>query len=113
MDDEQFTLEISKFNDEWPLLILSGNFCSKNVRLIQRHLDRYFSHNAEIIVYIDLTNVKFMDSPGLGTIVYFHTLFHKKKRQLILINNSNKNTYLSRMFEATNLDKVLNIIQTN
>lgn len=62
MNEEKFNLEISKYDDEWPLLTMSGNFCSKNVRLVQRHLDRYFSHNTEIIVYIDLTNVKFMDS---------------------------------------------------
>lgn len=111
MNEEKFKLDISEF-DEFPLLTLSGQFCSRNVGLVQKHLDRIFSHHIEIIVYIDLTNVTFMDSPGLGVIIYFHTLFHKKKRKLVIINNSTENTYLSRMFTATHLDKILNIIQT-
>ena len=49
-----------------------------------------------------------MDSHGLGTIVYYHTLMQKEKRKLILVNkNTDETSYLNRLFSLTNLDKVL------
>ena len=111
MKEENFELTILE-ESNCPKIILSGNVASIQVKTLQRHLEKFFMGNNNVI-YLDISSVIFLDSHGLGTIVYYHTLLHKKKRKLILINNSDKNSYLSRLFENTNLDKVLNIIQTN
>jgi len=58
-----------------------------------------------------VTRADFIDSHGLGVIVYFHTLMQKEKRSFVIVNgNPDKGAYLNRLFELTNLDKVLNIV---
>ena len=52
-----------------------------------------------------------MDSHGLGIIVYYNTLLQKEKRELVILNsNPDKSGYVYRLFELTNLDKVLRIV---
>ena len=56
--------------------------------------------------------VDFLNSHGLGMIVYFHTLMQKQGRQLLILNsNSDPSAYLENLFATTNLDKVLTIIR--
>lgn len=104
-------LEVSvKEIDQNPILELAGRIVDADVKKFQRRLDQLYKKKIPKIV-IDVSNSNFIDSHGLGTIVYFHTLMQKEKRELVILNsNPDKNSYLNRLFELTNLDKVLNIV---
>ena len=64
-------------------------------------------------IIVDLSETDFLDSHGLGTLVYyFHTLQKENRKFTILNANPNPNAYISRLFEVTNLDKILNIVDS-
>jgi anti-anti-sigma factor len=60
---------------------------------------------------VDVSEADFIDSHGIGIIVYYHTLMQKSNATLIILNgNPNPVAYMTRLFEMTNLNKVLNVI---
>jgi anti-anti-sigma factor len=62
---------------------------------------------------LDISNVNFIDSHGLGIIVYYNTIMNKENRQLIILNNNpDPHAYVTRLFEITNLHKVLKIVSS-
>jgi anti-anti-sigma factor len=112
-NEENMTLEVSmKELDQNPVLELAGRIVDADVKKFQRRLDQLYKKKIPKII-IDVSNSNFIDSHGLGTIVYFHTLMQKEKRELVILNaNQDKNSYLNRLFELTNLDKVLTIVSS-
>jgi anti-anti-sigma factor len=93
-----------------PKLELTGRIIDVDVKKFQRRLDQLYKKKNPTII-IDVSRANFIDSHGLGTIVYYHTLMQKEKRELIILNtNTDRNSYLNRLFELTNLDKVLKIV---
>lgn len=111
-DVENLTLEVTvKNNDETPLIELSGRIVDADVKKFQRRIDQIYKKKHPQII-VDVSRATFVDSHGLGTIVYYHTLMQKEKRELIILNaNTDKSSYLCRLFELTNLDKVLKIVE--
>ena len=64
-------------------------------------------------VVLDLSEVTFLDSHGLGTIVYYFHSMQKENRQLVILNaNPDPNTYVKRLFDLTNLNKILTIVDS-
>lgn len=95
-----------------PILELTGRIIDVDVKKFQRKIDQLYKKNYPKII-LDLSKANFIDSHGLGTIVYYHTLMQKEKHALVIVNqNSDKNSYLNRLFEMTNLDKVLNVVSS-
>jgi len=94
-----------------PIVELSGKIVDVDVKKIQHQLDILYKNKAYSRIALDVTHADFIDSHGLGVIVYFHTLMQKEKRAFVIVNgNPDKSAYLNRLFELTNLDKVLNIV---
>ena len=110
-DGDAMTLEVTlKKNDETPILELTGRIIDVDVKKFQRRIDQLYKKKEPKII-VDVSRANFIDSHGLGTIVYYHTLMQKEKRQLIILNtNTDRSSYLNRLFELTNLDKVLTIV---
>ncbi len=76
-----------------------------------KKLESVYQKGGDMIV--DLSETDFLDSHGLGTLVYyFHTLQKEKRVFTILNTNPNPNAYISRLFEVTNLDKILKIVDS-
>ncbi|MBN1759903.1 MAG: STAS domain-containing protein [Chitinispirillaceae bacterium] len=113
MTRESDTLEVTVTTDQdTPLIELTGKVADAEVKKFQRKIDQLYKKKYASIV-VDVSKASFMDSHGLGTIVYYHTLMQKEKRTLILVNtNTDSNSYLNRLFALTNLDKVLNLRTT-
>jgi anti-anti-sigma factor len=98
--------------DNIPVIELLGRAVDVDVRRLIKRLDSLYKKNSKVIG-LDVTNTNFMDSHALGTIVYYHTLMQKQERQLVILNgNKDPGAYLNRLFELTNLDKVLKITDT-
>jgi anti-anti-sigma factor len=94
-----------------PIVELSGKIVDVDVKKIQHHLDILYKDKTHPRIVLDVTRADFIDSHGLGVIVYFHTLMQKDKRPFVIVNgNPDKSAYIHRLFELTNLDKVLKIV---
>ncbi len=94
-----------------PVLELEGRIIDVDVKKFQRKLDQLYGKKKTPTIILDVSRVNFIDSHGLGTIVYYHTLMQKEGRELIILNeNTNENSYLNRLFDLTNLNKVLTIV---
>jgi anti-anti-sigma factor len=104
-------LEVNVKKDEsLPIVELRGRIADLDVKRVQHKIDHLYKKKTPKII-IDVSNASFLDSHGLGTIVYFHTLMQKEGRHLMILNsNTDRSAYINRLFELTNLDKVLNII---
>jgi anti-anti-sigma factor len=113
MVSESESLEVTvKADQETPLIELTGKVADAEVKKFQRKIDQLYKKKYASII-VDVSKASFMDSHGLGTIVYYHTLMQKEKRTLVLVNaNTDGNSYLNRLFALTNLDKVLNLRTT-
>ncbi len=95
-----------------PIIELSGKIVDVDVKKIQYQLDLLHKDKKCKRVILDVTHADFIDSHGLGVVVYFHTLMQKEKREFVIVNgNPDKSAYLNRLFELTNLDKVLKIVK--
>ncbi|MBN1575713.1 MAG: STAS domain-containing protein [Chitinispirillaceae bacterium] len=108
--DTRDSLEVTVRGDqEAPLIELSGKVADAEVKKFQRKIDQLYKKKYATI-FVDVSKANFMDSHGLGTIVYYHTLMQKEKRRLVIVNtNTDESSYLNRLFSLTNLDKVLNL----
>lgn len=101
---------VVRMNDGVPMMELTGRIIDADVKKFQRRIDQLYKKKYGRII-LDVSCANFIDSHGLGTIVYYHTLMQKENRELVICNtNPDRNSYLNRLFELTNLDKVLNIV---
>jgi anti-anti-sigma factor len=101
-----------KMNEDAPVIEMTGRIIDADVKKFQRHIDQFYKKKYTRII-IDVSRATFLDSHGLGTLVYYHTLMQKEKRELVILNmNTDKGAYLNRLFELTNLNKVLTIVDT-
>jgi anti-anti-sigma factor len=74
-----------------------------------KKLESVYSRGGSLIV--DLSETEFLDSHGLGTLVYYFHTMQKEQRDFVILNaNPNPNAYVKRLFELTNLDKVLKVV---
>jgi len=103
-------LEIQIKADGEPILEMVGKIVDVDVKRFQSKLESLYKKKDLPRIVLDVTRVDFIDSHGLGVVVYFHTLLQKEKRRLVILNaNPDQGAYLNKLFEVTNLDKVLNI----
>ena len=108
------SLEIAlKSETDDPVLELTGKIIDVDIRKLQHKMDQIYKKKNIQRIVLDVTQANFIDSHGLGMIVYYHTLMQKESRSLIILNaNPDTESYLNKLFELTNLDKVLNIVKT-
>ncbi|MCL2689581.1 MAG: STAS domain-containing protein [Chitinispirillia bacterium] len=106
------SLEVAlKSETEDPVLELTGKIIDVDIKKLQHKMDQLYKKKSVERIVLDVTLANFIDSHGLGIIVYYHTLMQKESRKLIILNgNPDSESYLNKLFELTNLDKVLNIV---
>lgn len=107
--DDSLEMNIKK-EEALPIVELRGRIADLDVKRVQHKIEQLYKKKTSKII-IDVSGASFLDSHGLGTIVYYHTLMQKEGRKLLILNtNTDRSAYINRLFELTNLDKVLNII---
>jgi anti-sigma B factor antagonist len=78
-----------------------GKITSSTTRLFQTEVRNCIPETKRVV--LDLTDVSYMDSSGLGTIVGLYLSAKRQQRELKLIN---LNQRLKELFRITNLAKV-------
>jgi anti-anti-sigma factor len=105
-------IKLKKIRDI-PVLELVGRAIDVDVEKFSKKLDVLYHKGVPKIV-VNLTKTNFVDSHGLGIIVYYNTLMQKENRELVILNaNPDKSSYVHRLFELTNLDKVLRTVSSD
>ncbi len=102
-------LIVKKFHDI-PLIHLDGRVIGVDSKKLKKKLESVYKKETNQII-LDITRTDFMDSTGLGIILYYHTLMQKSGRELILLTeNDNPQAYMNRLLEFTKLTTVLKVI---
>lgn len=92
-----------------PCLELIGRVTDDDARELSTGL-RSLCRQGHPIIGVDISKVQFVDSHGLGVFVFYSTLMEKANRRLVFVHtNRTPTSYVNRLFQMTNLDKVLDI----
>ncbi len=95
-----------------PILSVSGRLINVDSEKFQKKLEAFCNKNQQTAV-VDISEVNFIDSFGLGTLVQHHTQLQKSGGKLIVLNtNLDPNTYIQRLFDITGLRKVFIIVDS-
>ena len=91
------------------ILAVSGRLISVDSEKFQKKLEIFCKKNPHKVI-IDISEVNFIDSFGLGTLVHHHTQVEKTGGKLIVLNlNTDPNTYIQRLFSMTGLNRIFKI----
>jgi anti-anti-sigma factor len=101
-----------KSREGTPVLELSGSLMDTEALRLSRVLKTLEANGAPRII-IDVSKLDFIDSHGLGLLVYHHTVMTDSGRQLIIVNaNPDPQSYVRGLAETTGLTKVLTIVNS-
>ncbi len=103
-------LEITHTNYQGiPVLQLTGSLMDTDALRFSREL-RNLIKTGQVHVGVDITQLEYIDSHGLGLIVYHSNTLQKQQRSLIIYNsNTDPKSYINRLINSTNLHIALNI----
>ncbi len=94
------------------VLCVSGRIIDVDSKKMKRKLESVYKKDYPIMA-INITDAEFIDSAGLGVIVYYHTLMQKSGKKLFLVDLSpDKDSYMKRLLELTQLEKVFNVVNS-
>jgi len=104
-------LKSQKIN-EIEILVVKGRIIDVDSRRMKTRFEALYKKDDSIMV-VNITDAEFIDSHGLGVIVYYHTLMQKSGKKMYLVDLSpTKDSYMKRLLELTQLEKVLNVINS-
>lgn len=102
-----FKLKIRKAGST-PVLVIVGDVTGSNVGKISAKLEgirKIFTGT----IAIDLSRTTFIDSHGLGVLVFFLRRFSEENRRFVFIKPSN---FIQELFSGSNLNKIFTIINS-
>lgn len=86
---------------------IDGELDASNSKELTKAFDEYFLQTNKFI--LDFSELKFMDSTGLGTVIRIFKLTEQKNGYLCIANPKNKT---ARVLKMTQAQKVINIFNT-
>lgn len=91
-------------NEEYSKLIVSGEIDLNTIEILKPKLEELLKENKDIL--IDMENVKFIDSTGLGTLVKLYKE-QKQREKKVSIINTKKN--VRKIFKITCMEEMFNL----
>ncbi len=91
-----------------PILKVVGRVVSSNSLEFIKQLKALAEHEAPKVV-LDLQETSFLDSASVGIICATHMDRYKNGKNLEIMIDSSKNSFIPSLFETTGLNNVLNI----
>ena len=96
----------------YPVLVVSGRIINIDSEKFQKKMESYCKKKINKFI-VDISDVSFMDSYGLGTLVQHHTQMQKIGNEFIIINtNTDPSTYIRRLFNMTGLNKIFTLVNS-
>ena len=95
---------VTEIKKDYVLIHVKGTLSIENISPFETLLNKYLEEKANI--FIDLSQMTFIDSSSLGIIVVYYTKSEKNNRRFALININND---IMQMFKITGLDKRIHI----
>jgi len=94
------------------ILQVTGRLINIDSEKFQNKLELYCEKNDKFAV-IDITNVNFIDSFGLGTLVKHFSKYQKTGNKFLILNeNPDPTTYIQRLFEITGLKDIFQTVSS-
>lgn len=90
------------------LLIISGNVSGQDAVVIKDKVE-FLSSADNRPVAIDLSSVEFIDSHGLGVLVYIWKRLEAEGRELVFVNPAE---FVREILSSTNLEKLIRIVES-
>ena len=81
-------LRTIKTNDQMLTLVIEGNLDADGSRSAQSRLDEIIADKSYPDIEVDLTHVRFLDSSGVGAIVYLYKRLVEHQRNMRIENAS-------------------------
>lgn len=92
-----------------PRLRIEGMLMDHSVFWFSRELKALCGSNAPKVI-VELTDTEFVDSHGLGMLVYHHNELSRQGRTLIVLNaNKDPDSYIRGLFNTSGLERVLTV----
>ena len=88
------------------VLKFSGEIEAPDINTISKKLESLSKGKHRTIV-VDLNDISFIDSHGLGVFVYFWKMMEKNNRELVFLKPQG---FMQTIFEGTNLHQILKIV---
>jgi anti-anti-sigma factor len=93
-----------------PVIALSGEVIEQH-RTELRDTLKKVADGARDTVVIEVTDVQFIDSHGLGQILFFRRSLEERGLRCIILNkNTDPQGYMNKLFDITGLHQVLDIV---
>ncbi len=91
---------------------LVGRLVDIDVKKFSRKMETVYKEKVGRIM-LDVSRLNFINSHGLGVIVYYHTAMQREGRELIVLNaNPNPQAYINRLMDLTNLNAVMKVVRS-
>jgi len=91
---------------DWVIISLEGELDMSNANEFKNELIDEFVSKGKVTIALDLSNLEYIDSSGLGVVVSVHKRCKLNGGRLAICG---MNDTLNRLFKLTSLDKALNI----
>ncbi len=105
MEGKKSSFEITRREGEWEI-ILRGEIDHHNALRLRSELDELIARDHPSLVILDLSDIEFMDSSGLGLIMGRYALLQKTGGTLRL---RNPNERILKIFQLANLGRMIAI----
>lgn len=79
---------------------------AQNVEELRAKLDAAFAASEKVVVTLDVTELYYLGSEGVGVIAAAHRVAKEKGHELVIVNPSRQ---VSRVFMVTRIESFLNI----
>lgn len=88
-------------------VVLTGDDnTAQNVEDLRAKLDAAFASTEKVVVTLDVTELYYLGSEGVGVIAAAHRVAKEKGHELVIVNPSRQ---VSRVFMVTRIESFLNI----
>lgn len=93
-----------------PVLKLNGIIADTDVYLFSRELKTLVKSDSPQVA-LDVTELEFINSHGLGILAVHANVMHNENRELVIVNeNKNCDGYVSSLLTTTGLDNVFRVV---
>ncbi|MGB5823601.1 MAG: STAS domain-containing protein [Proteocatella sp.] len=91
-------------SENYNKLIVSGEIDLNTIEILKPKIDELLKENKDIL--IDMEDVKFIDSTGLGTLVKLYKEQKLKEKKVTIINTK---TNVRKIFKITYMEEMFNL----